>query len=129
MKRGTQFERVDTASLVSNQDDRVCLIERDMETSGLLHGQMFTQMRVFVLVEIPHEQHTGRSDGSEHSGGVWSPFNVTDGVTEVKGHYGSGHIHIPHFDSPISRARQENSWVILVPPDGIDGEVVTIIGL
>merc|ERR1719469_669783 len=101
-----QFEGVNTTAFVSNQHNRVLLVERHMECGQLVsNGVEAAQLTVLLLVKIINLELTFVSDGSKHGGGVGSPLDITDGAAHIEADDRSLHVDKPHLDSPISRGR------------------------
>ena len=77
-QRFGQLERVDATTVVTDKEDGVLRVEGNVETVGLLHGTVLTEVSVLLLVEVPDKEATLVSACSEDSGGVGSPLDVTD---------------------------------------------------
>merc|ERR1719469_246381 len=125
-----QFEGVNTTAFVSNQHNRVLLVERHMECGQLVsNGVEAAQLTVLLLVKIIHLELTFVSDGSKHGGRVGSPLDITDRAAHIEADDRSLHVDKPHLDGPISRAGEEDLGVKGVPLYGVNGQVMTFVGL
>ena len=54
---------------------------------------------------------------------------ATDFMIKIEGHNRTLHIETPHLESPVSTATQEDVLVVWVPLDGVDCQVVVLVGL
>jgi len=86
-----------------------------MKSLGLFKGGVLTEMLVLVLVQVVDVKVSIGIYSCKDGRRVGSPFDIANGTLEVKGNDGSLEVAVPHFDGPVSRARQEYSWMIFVP--------------
>lgn len=64
---GAQFERVNTTSVVTDQEDGVLSVEGNVQTLSLLHGSVLAEVSVLLLMEIVDKETTLIGTSGEHS--------------------------------------------------------------
>lgn len=126
LERRGQDERGNSTTVVSDEDDLVDGVERNVQTLRLLHGRLFAKMVMFLLVQIVQVQLAGASDCREDSRTVRSPIDISDSAAQIKGHDGSGDFNVPKLDRPVSRARHEHSRVEMVPLHTVDCQIMSL---
>ena len=100
-----------------------------MESLGTLGGGLIADVGVFVLVQVIHVKFTLRGNSCKYSRRIWCPLNVSNLRLKIESNNWSFHVLDPHFDGPISTARQEGVWMISVPLNSVDSKIMIFVGL
>jgi len=129
LERVGELEGNYTTTLVTNQHNGINVVESNVMGLCALSSRLVAEVGVLVLVKIVDVEASFTGDGGENSGRVGSPGDVTDRVTQIKGLDRALHAHDPKLDGPVSRATEESLGVIFVPLNGVDSEVVVLVGL